>query len=77
MRHHLTSHPIRTLTALLALAFVLFMVSGIPTIRNATGWNLADAIGFIAWFGFLITALAFLVSAAYVAVRGVRGRKTA
>lgn len=77
MRHQLTTHPIRSLAALLAVAFVLFMVSGIPAVRDAHGWNLADVIGYIAWFGFLISALTFLGSATYVALRGVRDRRTA
>ena len=77
MRHQLTTHPLRTLGALLAVSFVLFMISGIPSVKNATGWNLADVIGYISWFGFLITFLTFLVSAGYVAVRTARRRRVA
>lgn len=77
MRHQLTTHPMRTLAALLATAFVLFMISGIPAVREAHGWNLADIVGYISWFGFLLTGLAFLVSAGYVAVRSVRRRRAA
>jgi hypothetical protein len=77
MRHQLTTHPIRSLATLLGVAFVLFMISGIPVFRDAEGWNLADVIGYIAWFGFVLTALAFLISAVYVAVRGLRARSAA
>jgi hypothetical protein len=52
-------------------------VSGIPVLRDAEGWNLADVIGDVAWFGFVLAALAFLVSAVYVAVRGLRARSAA
>jgi len=75
MRHQLTTHPMRTLGGLLAVAFALFMISGIPAVKDATGWNLADAIGYISWFGFLLTFLVFLVSAGYIVVR--RARRTA
>jgi hypothetical protein len=75
MRHQLTTHPIRTLGGLLAVAFVLFMLSGIPALKNAHGWNLADALGYVTWLGFLLTFLVFLVSTGYVVVR--RNRRTA
>jgi hypothetical protein len=74
MRSQLTTRPIRTLGILLGVAFVLFMISGIPAVRNAKGWNLADVVGYISWFGFLLTSLAFLVSAGYVAVHAARRR---
>lgn len=77
MRSQLTTHPIRTLGILLGVAFVLFMISGIPAVKNATGWNLADVIGYISWFGFLLTFLAFLVSTGYVVVHSARRRRTA
>jgi uncharacterized membrane protein len=77
MRHQVTTHPIRSLCGLLALAFVLFMISGIPAVKDAHGWTLADVVGYISWFGFLLTFLTFLVAAAYHVVRMVRARRTA
>jgi hypothetical protein len=77
MRRQLTTHPITTLGGLLAVAFVLFMVSGIPAVRNAHGWTVADVVGYVSWFGFLLVFLTFLVSVAYLAVRSARGRRTA
>jgi hypothetical protein len=73
MRRQLNTHPIRTLAGLLAVAFVLFMISGIPAIKRAHGWTLADVVGFFAWFGFLLVFLTFVICAAYVAIRRVRG----
>jgi len=74
--HQLDHHPLRTLGAMLALAFVLFMLSGIPTIRDATsgGWLV---VGDICWFGFLLTALAFVVTGVVVLVRRLGHRRTA
>lgn len=77
MRQQLVTHPIRSLASLLVVAFVLFMISGIPSVKNAKGWNLADVIGYISWFGFLLTFLAFLVGTGYVLVHGARRRRTA
>jgi hypothetical protein len=73
----LREHPTRTLACLLGTAFVLFMLSGIPRYRDAKdrGWDLF--IGDIFWFGFLITALLFLVGAGYMLTRRVRARRTA
>ena len=56
----LTDHPLRTLAGLLALAFVLFMLSGIPALREAQHGGYL-VLGDICWFGFLLTALAFVV----------------
>ncbi len=76
MFRQLTTHPIRSLAMLLVVAFCFFMLSasGQPDSfwKNGPGW-----LGAIAWFAFLLTALAFLGSAVYVAVRGVRARRTA
>jgi hypothetical protein len=77
MRRQIQSHPVRTLAGLLVVAFALFMISGIPSVKNAKGWSLADVVGYISWFGFLLTFLAFLVTAGYLAVRGARSRRTA
>lgn len=58
--HQLDHHPLRTLGAMLALAFVLFMLSGIPALREAQHGGYL-VLGDICWFGFLLTALAFVV----------------
>jgi hypothetical protein len=73
----LNEHPLRTLAGLLVLAFVLFTLSGIPVLRAAkTGWYLV--LGDICWFGFLLSALAFVVGGIIVLVRlAGRGRRTA
>lgn len=74
--HQLDHHPLRTLGGLLALAFVLFSLSGIPTVKDATsgGWLV---VGDICWFGFLLTALAFLVAGVVLLVRRLGHRRTA
>jgi hypothetical protein len=68
----LREHPIRTLAVLLGTAFVLFMLSGIPRYREAKDWGWDLVIGDIFWFGFLITALLFLVGAGYAVTRRLR-----
>jgi hypothetical protein len=76
MRHQLTTHPIRTLAVLLVLAFGFFQLSASG--QSGTYWeNGPQLLGSIGWILFLITALTFLVSAVYLAVRGIRGRRTA
>lgn len=72
----LDHHPLRTLGILLAVAFVLFNLSGIPTIKDATtgGWLV---VGDICWFGFLLTALAFVVTGVVVLVRRLGHRRAA
>ncbi|GGB44821.1 hypothetical protein GCM10011492_39880 [Flexivirga endophytica] len=60
----LREHPLTTLGGLLAVAFVLFMCSGIPALKNAHhGTNLV--LGNICWFGFLLTALVFVIAGVY------------
>lgn len=57
----MTNH--RKLMAVVALAvvdFALFMTSGVPRYRDATG-GLDSVIGNAVWFGFLIGALALVV----------------
>jgi hypothetical protein len=73
----LRNHPVRTLGILLVTAFVLAMISGIPAIKNAKGWNVQDAIGYVSWFGFLITGLLFVAGGVYTVVRALRGRRLA
>lgn len=66
--NQLRKHPGRTLGGLLAAAFVLFMCSGIPALKNADhGLNLV--LGNICWFGFLLTALVFIVGGVYALAR--------
>jgi Kef-type K+ transport system membrane component KefB len=66
--------------AIIALAVVdlaLFMISGVPRFRDATRG--ADyVVSSIVWFGFLIGALALVVTLVTVLVRRARGgRRTA
>jgi hypothetical protein len=72
----LDRHPIRYLGGLLVLAFVLFMLSGIPTLKDATSgaWLI---VGDITWFGFLLTSLIFVVASLTVVVRRLGHRRTA
>ncbi|HEY3528767.1 MAG TPA: hypothetical protein VGK78_06415 [Nocardioides sp.] len=76
MRQQLTTHPIRSLGVLLVLAFGFFMLSASG--QSGTFWeNGPGWLGTIGWFAFLLTALAFLVAAGYVAVHSARRRRTA
>jgi hypothetical protein len=76
MRHQLVDHPIRTLAALLVLAFGFFMLSASG--QSGTYWENGPAwVGSTGWILFLLTALAFVVSAVYLAVRRSRARRTA
>ncbi len=69
----LRHHPIRVLVALLAVAFVLFNLSGIPRYRYAkSGPDLVA--GDVFWFGFLLAAAGFVLAGGYVIVRSLRGR---
>lgn len=70
------AHPIRILAALLASAFVFFMLSGIPALRDAKG-GLDLALGDVLWLGWMVFALAFLLTGCYTVVRAVRGRRVA
>lgn len=73
----LQDHPMRTLAALLVTAFVLFMLSGIPALRNAHGWTLTDALGYVCWFGFLLSGLVFVLAGVYTLVRTALAHRTA
>jgi hypothetical protein len=75
--NQLREHPLRTLGVLLGTAFVLFMCSGIPRYRDAKDWGWDLFIGDIFWFGFLITALLFLLGAGYLVTRRVRQGRAA
>jgi hypothetical protein len=76
MRHQLTTHPIRGLATLLVVAFAFFMLSASG--QSGTFWEDGPAwLGSIGWICFLLSALSFVVSAAYLTVRGVRARRTA
>jgi protein-S-isoprenylcysteine O-methyltransferase Ste14 len=76
MRTQLVEHPIRTLAVLLVLAFGFFMLSASG--QHGTYWQDGPAwLGSTGWILFLVTALTFLVSAGYAAVRRTRGRRTA
>ena len=69
-------HPIRVLAGLLVSAFVLFLLSGIPTLRYATsgGWLV---VGDITWFGFLVGGLLFVVVGLVVVFRRLAHRSAA
>ena len=70
----------RGLLAIVGLAVVdvaLFMISGIPRFRNATQGAYYVG-GEVLWIGFLIGALALVVTLATVLVRRIRrGQRTA
>jgi hypothetical protein len=76
MRQQLVEHPFRTLAALLVVAFGFFMLSasGQPGTfwENGPGW-----LGSTGWILFLLTALAFVVSAVYLIVQRTKARRTA
>ncbi|HET7388770.1 MAG TPA: hypothetical protein VFJ19_19120 [Nocardioidaceae bacterium] len=73
----LNEHPVRTLGGLLVVAFVLFMLSGIASLRDAKA-GLDLVLGDICWFGFLLTALLFVIGGVYSLVRfATRGRQPA
>lgn len=68
-------HPLRVLGGLLLLAFVLFNLSGIPTLRYAKhGW--AVWVGNVTWAGFCLAALAFLVLGVVALVRAAARRRS-
>lgn len=68
---HLHNHPLRTLAALLVLALVLFLISASG--QSGTFWSDGPSwLGTIGWFGFLITALVFVLAAIYSVARAVR-----
>jgi Zn-dependent protease with chaperone function len=76
MRHQLVEHPIRTLAALLVLAFGFFMLSASG--QSGTFWeNGPGWLGSTGWILFLLTALTFVVSAIYLVVQRTRARRTA
>ena len=72
----LQEHPRRTLGGLLAVAFVLFMCSGIPALKDATH-GVKLVLGNICWFGFLVTALAFVIASVYTLARRSRRARSA
>jgi hypothetical protein len=74
---HLTTHPLRNLAVLLVVAFALFMLSASG--QENTFWSSGPSwLGAIGWFGFLLTALAFIVYGLFVLVRlATRSRRTA
>lgn len=74
--HQLREHPLRTLATLLALAFCFFMASGIPALKNATS-GVDLVLGDIAWFGFVILAVLFIVAGAVLLVRAATASKRA
>lgn len=76
MRQQLAVHPIRSLAALLVLAFGFFMISASG--QSGTYWeNGPGWLGSIGWIMFLLSALTFVVTAAYLVIRRTRARRTA
>jgi uncharacterized membrane protein YhaH (DUF805 family) len=76
MLHRLVQHPIASLGAMLVLAFGFFMLSASG--QSGTFWEDGPAwLGSIGWICFLLTALTFVVSAAYLVVRRTRDRRPA
>jgi hypothetical protein len=72
----LQTHLLRTLAALLLLAFGFFMLSASG--QDGAGWEDGPTwLGNLGWFAFLITALAFVVAGVYTLVRRTRSRRTA
>ncbi len=70
------NHPLPVLTGLLLVAFGLFLVSGIPRFRDASG-GLDLVVGSVCWFGFLLLSLLFVAGAVVASVRGLRHRRAA
>lgn len=69
--HQLQTHPGRTLGVLLAIAFVLFMCSGIPALKDATH-GLDFWLGNVVWWGFLLSALTFIAGGVLTVIRNAR-----
>jgi len=65
------------IVALAVIDLALFMISGVPRFRDASRG--ADyVVGQIVWFGFLIGALALILTLVTVLIRRTRGgRRTA
>ncbi|MGH3509129.1 MAG: hypothetical protein ACRDPI_02735 [Nocardioidaceae bacterium] len=69
-------HPIRSLAGLLVLAFCFFMLSAAG--QADSYWKSGPTwLGNIAWIGFLLSALLFIVVGATGLVRAARSRRTA
>lgn len=67
----------RTVLLLLVVADVaLFLISGIPSLKNANH-GLALVVGDLVWFGFLLGLLTLLVWGAVAGVRRLRGVRAA
>ena len=73
MRHQLIDHPIRSLAALLVLAFGFFQLSASG--QHGTYWQDGPGwLGSTGWILFLLTALTFVVSVVYLVVHRTRRR---
>ena len=67
----LRQHPVRVLSVVAVLAVALLFLSG-PGADDTSGpWYYLSAFG---WFGFLLSALLFLVLLAVVVVQRLSGR---
>lgn len=67
----LRQHPVRVLSVVAVLAVALLALSGPGADDTSGAWYYLSAFG---WFGFLITALLFLVLLTVVVVQRVRRR---
>jgi hypothetical protein len=71
VRQQLNLHPIRSLGVILVAAIGFFLLSASG--QEGTSWSDGPGwLGSIGWFTFLVLALAFIVSAGYIAVHRVR-----
>ncbi|GAB3768185.1 ABC-type antimicrobial peptide transport system permease subunit [Nocardioides ginsengisegetis] len=70
----LRQHPARVLGVVAAVAIALFLLSAPGADDTSGAWYYISAFG---WFGFLITALLFIVLGLVVAVQAVGRRRAA
>lgn len=68
----LRQHPIRVLAVVAAVAIGLLLLSGPGADDTSGAWYYISAFG---WFGFLLTALLFVVLAVVVAVQAAGRRR--
>ena len=68
----LRQHPTRVLAVVAAVAIGLLLLSGPGADDTSGAWYYISAFG---WFGFLLTALLFVVLAIVVAVQSIGRRR--
>lgn len=67
----LRQHPVRVLAVVLVVAVALLFLSAPGSDDTSGAWYYLSAFG---WFGFLLSALLFLVLLVVVVVQRLRGR---